>query len=246
MGAEIEQAVILVGGRGTRLGALARDVPKPLVEIAPGVAFLDILLSRLARRGVRHCVLLAGHLGALVEQRYAGASVGEARIAVLREGAPAGTGGALALAAPALAQLFFMLNGDSLFDFDLQALGKTMRAGDVGALALRTIDDPARYGAVNCVDGRIVRFREKQTDLKGPALISAGIYLLRREVLDAIGPAPCSIEADVFPKLAEADRLAGATFDGYFIDIGLPDTLAQARNDLPRLFPDDIAQGGVG
>lgn len=91
----LRQAVILVGGRGTRLGALAANTPKPLLPIAGEICFLDTLIENIARHGFIDIILLAGHLGDAVEKRYAGATLLGARIRVIREAQPLGTGGAL-------------------------------------------------------------------------------------------------------------------------------------------------------
>ena len=229
----IRQACILVGGKGTRLGDLTRMVPKPLLEIAPGITFLDLVIGELARQGFNDLVLLAGHLGDVVRERYDGRAIGTAHVRVVIEPEPLGTGGALTCARELLASRFLLLNGDSLFDINMRALSVEPMAADVeGLIALRRIADPARYGTVELAGDRITGFREKNPDVTGPALINAGIYLLRASVIDRIGTLPRSIETDIFPALAGEGRLAGVERDGYFLDIGLPETLAQGRREL--------------
>lgn len=228
----VTQAVVLVGGKGTRLGAEALTTPKPLLEVAPGLRFLDMLLFELARHGLTDIILLAGHLGETVEAAYAGKRVLDATVTVLRETTPQGTGGALLVAADRLDPWFLMSNGDSLFEFNYRRLLAGVGPDITARLALREVPDPARYGAVTLENGRVTQFREKSADLKGPALINGGVYALSRDVLGMID-GPCSIEQDVFPRLAGAGRLGGEVFDGYFLDIGLPDTLEQARREIP-------------
>ena len=192
-----------------------------------------MLLEEAARRGFSDIVLLAGHLGDQVEAAYNGRRVHEAVVRVIREREPQGTGGALRFAAGELAPWFLMSNGDSLFDFNLRDLARPLESGMLGRLALREVTDPARYGAVTVSNGKITRFLEKNTDLKGPALINGGVYLLSREVLSLVD-GPCSIEQDIFPKLAAARNLEGRAYDGYFLDIGLPDTYAKAIAEVPQ------------
>lgn len=144
----MRQAVILVGGRGTRLGDLARDVPKPLVPIAGDTRFLDYLLSNVARHGVTDILLLAGHLANVVADRYDGARIQGASVRVIAEPAPAGTAGALRYAANQLDDVFLMMNGDSFFDVNYLALETALRESDVGAMALRRVSDAGRYGRV--------------------------------------------------------------------------------------------------
>lgn len=230
----VTQALFLVGGKGTRLGALSANTPKPMQEIAPGVRFLDLLLENAARMGFSDLVLLAGHLGDKVEAAYHGQRVGEATIRVVRESQPMGTGGALAQAADALAERFVLLNGDSFFDINLRALTAAPLPEGGGRLALRMVDDTARYGSVQLEGTKISAFIEKNPDLTGPGLINGGIYYLDRAMVNRIG-APSSIESDVFPELVKEGRLEGLPFDGYFLDIGLPETLAQAQRETAAL-----------
>jgi D,D-heptose 1,7-bisphosphate phosphatase len=231
----VKQAVFLVGGRGTRLGSIAAATPKPLLEIAPGVRFLDVLLEQAARHGFTDIILLAGHLGEQVEALYQGRRVHDATVTVVREIAPAGTGGALAVARHKLDPWFMLANGDSLFDINLRQLTAGPLDGFVARLALREVPDASRFGLVSLAGDRIVAFSEKSAASAERGLISAGIYLMSREVLDYV-ELPCSIETQVFPKLAAAGLLLGRRFEGYFQDIGLPQTLQEAAKDVPRLL----------
>lgn len=231
----MRQAVILVGGKGTRLGGLAQNTPKPLLPIDGDRRFLDYLVENIARHGVREILMVAGHLGEQVEARYHGRKIGDCELVVVREPEPAGTGGALFHVKERLDPVFLMSNGDSFFDFNYLALAEALGPDDLGALALRHVDDARRYGAVEHRDGRIQNFREKDASLQGGAWISGGVYLLRRSILDLLGALPCSIEAEVFPQAVAAARMGCAAFEGYFLDIGLPETLQQGRDELPRV-----------
>ncbi len=231
----MRQAVILVGGRGSRLGDLARAAPKPLLPIAGDTRFLDYLLFNIARHGVEEILLLAGHMADLVVARYDGQSILGAKIHVIVEPEPAGTGGALRYAADRLDDVFLMSNGDTFFDANYLALALTLGANDHGAMALRQVEDGARFGRVEANNGRVLAFHEKDPNA-GRALISAGVYVLRRSVLDLVTQLPCSIETDVFPKLAAQRALAAHVSEGYFIDIGLPETLAEARAEFADLM----------
>lgn len=229
----VRQACILVGGKGTRLGDLTRSVPKPLMAIGDGVVFLDVVIAQLVRHGFDDIVLLAGYLGDTVRERYDGRTVGTAQIRVIVEAEPRGTAGALVAARAVAAPRFLMLNGDSFFDIDLRGLcGGVENNPEIEALiALHRVADASRYGSAVLEGERIVRFLEK-TETAGPALISAGIYVLRSAVIERIKTLPSSIETDIFPVIAADGRLYGRVCDGYFIDIGLPETLAQARREL--------------
>lgn len=231
----VKQALFLVGGRGTRLGALSANTPKPMQAIAPGVRFLDLLLDHAARHGFTDIVLLAGHLGGQVEDAYQGKRVREAIVRVLREPQPMGTGGALHLAADQLAPGFLLSNGDSFFDFNLRALAADPLGDSLARIALRHVENAGRYGSVTLDAGRIAAFLEKDPSGAGPGLINGGVYLLSRDIVGRL-TSPSSLETDVFPKLAAAGRLEGMKFDGYFLDIGLPETLEQAQRETAKLL----------
>ncbi len=234
--APIRQCAILAGGLGTRLGALTATTPKPVLEVG-GRPFLAWLMRELSRFGIEDFVLLTGHLSAAVERAVAAAATSlprPARIRISAEPAPAGTGGALAHAAPLLAPEFLLCNGDSLFDCNLAAL-LAARAADgadtPGRMLLRALPDASRYGVVTLADDRVSAFHERPAP-GAPGIINAGIYALDRTILEHVAPV-CSLERDVLPRLAAAGRLAGTLAEGWFIDIGVPEDLARARADLP-------------
>jgi D-glycero-D-manno-heptose 1,7-bisphosphate phosphatase len=232
----IDQAVILCGGRGTRLGPLTVELPKPLlpVDAAP---FLDLLLFELGRHGIRRILLLGGFAAARIAE-YAAATPLKARfglaVEIAVEPEPAGTGGALWHARHLLDQSFFLLNGDSWFDVNILDLAARLARDPAasGVIALRQLPDAARYGAVSLSGDRIVAFAERPAG-GGPGLASGGIYALRRAVVDRLGP-QSSLEAELFPTLAAEGHLRGIVFDRYFVDIGMPEDLARARREIPQ------------
>jgi D-glycero-D-manno-heptose 1,7-bisphosphate phosphatase len=231
MPSSIKQACILVGGKGTRLGEITRSVPKPLLDMGEGTALLDILIEQVARQGFNDVILLAGHLGNLVSMRYDGRRFGNALVRVLVEPSPQGTAGALLSARDILEPRFILLNGDSFFDINVRAFATEADPAFEAVIAVRTVSEASRYGTVELEGNRIVRFREKIPKIRS-ALISAGIYVVNATVVDRIHSLPCSIEADIFPVLAEKGRLGGSIRDGYFLDVGLPETLQQGQREL--------------
>lgn len=225
----LRQAAILVGGLGTRLGERTKLIPKPMLDIG-GRPFLDTLIDELVRYGVfDEILLLAGHKAEIVETHYAEAVRGNTRIVVSRETAPLGTGGALVHARALLQDRFLLLNGDSLFDFNLLDLIARARDGRVH-MALRDGVVGDRYGRV-VLDGDVVRdFIAPGAGATGP--VNAGIYVIEKSVLDDIATLPASLEQDIFPGLARSGALRGTAYRGYFIDIGIPDDFARADREL--------------
>lgn len=207
------------------------------MPIGDGRVFLDEVIFQLARHGFTNILLLAGHLHEQVTARYDGALFWGARVETIVEKTPAGTGGALVHGKDRLAPTFLLANGDTLFDVNLRKIDAALaRHSDaLAALALRRVPDVGRYGEVETRDGRIVAFREKNEIAKGrPGLINGGVGVFRKDILPFIRSLPCSIESEVYPAVAQAGLLLGEEMTGYFIDMGLPETLEQARAELPR------------
>lgn len=224
------QAVILVGGRGTRLGQLGKDTPKPLLPVA-NRPFLTWLITNLERFGVDEILLLAGHQGQQVVD-FASSWSGRARIACLIETEPLGTAGALRNAANALDAKFFLLNGDSLFDINILDLAINVPPTALAGLALRAVPDAGRYGTVTVKNGIVIDFAEKEKT--GPGLIYGGVSLLRRSILSLL-PERGSIEREVFPRMLDG-RLVAREYRSFFIDIGVPADYARAQQALPAHF----------
>lgn len=231
------QAAILVGGRGTRLGALTAATPKPLLPVG-GRPFLDWLLDEVARHGIPRITLLAGFEAGQFA-RYDGACLrGGTRVEVLREPAPLGTAGALRLFRDRLEPRFLLLNGDTFFDVNLLGLGG---AEALGTLALLAEAPGDRYGTVRLApDGRVTGFaaREERPAAGSAAErrpINGGIYLLDRAITDHIPDGPVSLEAKVFPRLAAEGRLRGVPFRRDFLDIGVPEDFALAQTRIPAM-----------
>jgi D-glycero-D-manno-heptose 1,7-bisphosphate phosphatase len=236
----VAQAVILVGGMGTRLGALTAGAPKPLLSVG-GKPFLDYLVTRCRIAGVRRIVLLAGYLSEQVTAYASTARTSDLEIEVVIEDVPLGTAGALAQAGHMLDSRFLMMNGDSLFDCDWSALIADVSTAATGLLALREMPDAGRYGKVEVDGSRIVAFHEKQANA-GAGLVNGGLYLLDRSVLDLIQPGPSSLERDVFPVLVARKRLEGRVLPGAFIDIGVPEDFERSQTLVPQWTRDLMAR----
>jgi D-glycero-alpha-D-manno-heptose 1-phosphate guanylyltransferase len=223
-------AIVLCGGKGTRLSSVISDVPKPLAPVN-GRPFLDYLLSYLAASGlVRHAILATGHLAEKVEQHYE-SRFGPLRLSYSREDNPLGTGGAvlLALRRHAIASPFFIANGDSFVDASLASLSALLSEKADLAMSLYQIDDAARFGSVE-LEGRTVTGFHEKNGRPVPGTINAGLYACRPHVFDAWhGHAGAlSLEQDMLPILVQQQRVAGLCSGTRFIDIGLPETYLAA------------------
>ncbi len=221
------QAVILAGGRGSRLGELTQRTPKPLLQVA-GRPFIEHLLIELGRHGVTDIVILVGPSAAPFRSILGGDTRFGLKLTYVEEPTSAGTGGALHYARSQLAETFLLVNGDSWFDINLLRLTvPALQPNALGRIALRHLENTDQYGRVQLADdGRVLAFTEKETG--DPGLINGGVYWFDRGILDHIPPPPCSLETDVFPILAREGRLGGLTLSGRFIDIGTPEDFYRA------------------
>jgi D-glycero-D-manno-heptose 1,7-bisphosphate phosphatase len=236
----VKQAAILIGGKGTRLGDAVRDTPKPLLEVC-GRPFVEHVMLNLRRFGFTEFVLLAGYQSGVVHDKYGAetpfAQELGATIEVVVEPSPLGTGGALKYARAHLRDEFLLLNGDSIFDFNYLDLSNCSYDNEpedwLCRVALLPVENATRYGFVEMDAARVSAFREKPA-VPQSGLINSGVYWLKVRMLDEIGETPCSLEQQVFPKLAREGRLIGRVYRGYFIDIGIPEDLEAARANLAQ------------
>lgn len=239
-------AVILCGGKGERLRPVLSDRPKALAEVA-GRPFLEWLVLALANRGLRRIVLATGFMGEAIESAMGDGRRFGVELVYSHEPEPRGTGGAVKLAAERLrSDPVLVLNGDSYCRFQVSRMLRRHRQSRAAAtLWLQGVPDPARFGTVQLGDdGRVVGFVEKASPHPDPppqegrektgVLISCGVYLLSRSLIDQI-PAQgvVSLEREIFPRL---DAIYGVVGRGLFIDIGTPQALGKADNLLQEEF----------
>ncbi len=249
------QAVILVGGEGTRLRPLTSTVPKPVVPLVDR-PFVSYMLEWLCSHGIDDVIMSCGFLATSVRNVLGDGSAYGVRLRFVEEPDPRGTAGALKFAESMLDERFLMLNGDVLCDIDLsEQIAQHERTGATATLALVSVDDPSAYGLVHLEEDRSVRdFVEKPSPDRseggaagsGPAsrggrgpnpgkytnLISAGAYVLERKVLELVPSGRnASIEREVWPRLIGAG-LYGFPSESYWLDIGTPARYLQGTFDI--------------
>jgi mannose-1-phosphate guanylyltransferase len=236
-------AVILVGGQGTRLRPLTERIRKDMLPLVdrPLLAFT---FEHLRRHGVRRGVISCGYLPTQIKEHF-GASYGDLDLTYRVEDEPLGTAGGIAFAASDIDETFFALNGDSLREADLGEIVRFHReTGAKATILLTPVADPSRYGLVRVApDGRVSTFLEKpRPEEIDTNLINAGLYVLEPEVLRLVPPGRAvSIERDVFPRLADEGSVYGIALDGYWLDVGTPESYLQAHRDvLERSFSTEI------
>lgn len=228
---------ILAGGLGTRLRGTIGETPKVLAPVG-GEPFLDPLLRWLAGFDTRRVVMCLGFRADMVVEHLRRNPPRGIEIATSIEPKPMGTAGALRLAAPQFrSDVVMVINGDTFVDADLPAFVTAHRRSGVAASILATtVPSMARYGRLVLDNtGAIERFAEKDPSDTGPGSINAGIYLFNRSWLDALARGTAeSLERDVFAAASPGTFRAVPAGDAAFIDIGTPESLAEAPAILTR------------
>jgi len=223
------QAVILAGGRGTRMLPITAAIPKPMIPVN-GKPFLHYQLELLARFGLRRALLLVAYLGEQIEAYFGkGAGLGM-DLTYSHEQEPLGTGGALKNAAVQLDPHFVVLNGDTYLPIDYCALLQSFRAKNNSAMivAYRPVAKASEdllsrlpKNLAVSVDGRVTAYRKREPE--GLTHIDAGVLVLRKEILDMISPRrKCSLEEEIFPQLIAQHRMEAWATTEAFYDMGTP------------------------
>jgi mannose-1-phosphate guanylyltransferase len=231
------QAIVLVGGEGTRLRPLTDSIPKPALILVDR-PFLAYMIEWLAGHGVTEVILACGFLPDVLREALAGEEErAGTRIRYVSEPRPLGTAGAIRFAAEELGDeledRFLALNGDVLTDLDLGALLRAHREwGAAATIGLHPVEDSSAFGLVQSGEGgEVLEFLEK-TGERAPGEVNAGMYALERSVLDLIPAGEnVSIEREVFPRLV-GRGLHGLRLDGYWMDIGTRERYLQASWDI--------------
>ncbi len=228
------QALILVGGHGTRLRPITLTLPKPVIPLVDR-PFLRYMIDWLARHGVDEVIMACGFLTDQLRATLGDEIPGGPRLRYVEEPEPRGTAGAIKFAAELLDDRFFALNGDSLTDLDLTALmERHVASGARATLGVHPVDDITGLGLVRrATDGEILEFLEKPDPSEVDTNeISAGMYVLEKEVLDLVpSDQDVSIEREVWPRLV-GDGLYSERLEGYWMDIGTPDRYLDACWDI--------------
>ncbi len=245
----VEQAVILCGGKGTRLEGRVRAMPKPMIPLA-GRPVLDHVIARLAGAGIRRFILAAGYQGEVVADYYATARPASGEIEVIREPAPRGTAGALRGCADRLDEEFVVAYGDVFLDFDARGLLAAHAARrPLATLLVRASDHPwDSHLVVADATGRVVEF----VDRREPGRLyrnvaNAAVYVLSRRIVGLIPPdRPADFGADVFPAAVAAGevvRIHALEEEGFVQDMGTPERLAAVEEYLADRALAEAARG---
>ena len=231
-------AVLLAGGRGTRLKPITDSVPKPLIEIS-GKPFIDRLLSQISKMGLKRCVLLIGYKSDMIKEHCKNGSEWKLKMDYSVEDAnfPLGTGGALVNAAPLLSPTALVVNGDTWVEYNLDEFLAFHRMKKA-LISIHSLFGPLEgRGKIDIgKDGKVEHFGEKQGN--GNGAFNTGVYLVEKEALLLLAkevesgrlPKSFSLEKDGFPLIMKKNGLYAHIGEGKFLDIGTFASLAGAHN----------------
>lgn len=226
------QAIILAGGLGTRLRSLVKDRPKPMAEIEADKPFLAYQIDYLRQYDVTEIVLCVGYMWENVRAYFGDGEKFGVKIFYAVEEELLGTGGAIKNAEKFIDAPFLVLNGDSFFEADIDAMAKfhfAKKASDenyFGTMALTTVDDRSSFGSIDLDEENLITaFNEKDPELTSPGLINAGVYLLEPKILEKIPSGrKVSIEKEIYPDLLQNElHIGGFKSNVFFVDIGTPE-----------------------
>lgn len=231
----ISEAIILVGGKGTRLKSILKDRPKPMAIIA-GKPFVEWIVLLLQRQGIQRIVMSTGHLSEVVEEHFSDKHNFGVEIIFSRDPFPLGTGGAIRHSLnKTVSEHLLVLNGDSYRHFDCsKLLTMHMEKNAKASICLTQVEDSSRFGSVRIDENnRIVEFVEKN-EKSDNGLVNSGIYLFEREIIEHFPiNKNFSLEHELFPGLI-GKGLYGFIFPGDFIDIGTPESFAVSEDFLNK------------
>jgi mannose-1-phosphate guanylyltransferase len=234
-------AVILVGGRGTRLRPLTDTVPKPMLPIG-NQPMIQCLVERIARHGVTEVTLALGFRPEPFADAFPDGRCGDVTIHYAVEPRPLDTAGAIAFAArfSGISERFVVINGDVICELNLSEIvtihdRSHQTSGAEVTLHLTPVEDPSAFGVVEIEEsGRVRRFLEKPpAGMTDSNLISGGTYVCEPDLIDRIPvDTVMSVEREIFPVLVEQGRLFAVATEDYWLDTGRPDLYLKANTDL--------------
>ncbi len=230
------QAVILIGGKGTRLRPITYDVPKAMVPLR-GKPYIEYMVSSLRAAGLDSAIFSMGYLPDPIRHHFEGQEMNGFSLRYVTEDHPLGTAGGIKNVEEYLdGGPFVATNGDILTGLDLaDVIEAHVDSGALATITLTSVENPTAYGVVEVDHSlKVKRFVEKPAyDEAQSSLINAGIYVLEREVLNMIPPGrEVSIEREIFPVLQAMGKLRAHISSAYWRDIGTPCSYLAASHDI--------------
>jgi len=228
---KVRQAVVMVGGKGTRLRPLTENKPKPMLSVADRPCIWYLLRS-MARAGIEEVILACGYKPGMMEMLGDGNDLG-IRIIYSYEDEPLGTAGAIKNVESKLDDVFVAANGDIFADIDIKKEVEVhLKSGAQVTISLTAVDNPCEFGIARVDDsGRILEFKEKPKPEEAFSnLINAGVYVLNKSILDRVPEGFYDLSKDLIPiMMSEGKHIHSYILDGIWMDVGRPHELLEAN-----------------
>ena len=227
----INEAIIIAGGKGSRLKSVVKDIPKPMADIN-GKPFLEYLLRYLSKYDIRNVILAVGYKYEIIKKHFRDNFRGMEIIYSI-ESEPLGTGGAISRSIELTStNPILILNGDTLFKINyslMLALHEKFESNIT--IGLKEMADVGRFGVVKVKNNKIISFEEKFK--KGCGLINTGVYIIKRDIFNRYKiPDVFSFERDFLSRYVKQLKPSSYISNDYFVDIGVPESYKQAKDEL--------------
>jgi len=223
------EAIVLAGGLGTRLQSVVSDVPKPMAPIG-NKPFLEFILKYLKKNGITRVVLSVGYKWEVIKEHF-GDTFENIELIYSVEDEPLGTGGGIKKAiSKVISEQVYIINGDTFFDVDLKLL--SLKENSKLQLSLKKMYDFDRYGAVEVVDNKVIKFSEKSYREVGK--INGGIYIVSKDIFNNFTLNEKFSFEEFMEENIKGLNITAKIFEGYFIDIGIPQDYAKAQKEIKK------------
>jgi len=224
--------VILAGGLGSRLAEITKNIPKSMLKFKK-YTFIDYLLMQYSKYSFKRVFIIAGYKGDKIYNKYDKKKINLTEIRVLKESEPRGTGQALLLIKKKISKKFILINGDSIFDIDIQKFLDFCKNKDTGCIALSKKNSYKKNKILNNISIN----RGKVIFSKNSKFMNGGIYFLSKKIFRYFPKKKeISFENDVLKKLIIKNKISGIIFKSFFLDIGTRENYIKAKKVIPENF----------
>ena len=224
----IKYAVILAGGKGSRIKKYLKNTIKPLIKIG-NKSIIEILLKKICKYNFKKVFIIAGHKGHLLKKKYNNKSINFTKIECLIEKTPMDTGGALSLLKFKINSDFILFNSDSIFDFDLSKFKFVYKKSLIKIALTKNNNYLSNKKLSNLIlKKNLIKIRKKNS------LMNGGVYLIRKEMINTIPKKKISLENQILPSLINKKKVEGSFYKNFFYDIGTPKNLINANTQIKK------------
>jgi D-glycero-D-manno-heptose 1,7-bisphosphate phosphatase len=222
--------VILAGGKGSRIKKFLKNKPKPMAKFN-NKYFIEYIIQNFSKYDFRKIYILAGYKSKIIINKFHKKIFNFVEVICLKEKNLMGTGGALNVLKKEKINDFILVNGDTIFDINLNLLLNTIKNNQVGSIALIKNSSKKNYKLNKLSINKNKIINETKGNLK-----NAGVYFFKKKILNFINNKVSSLENDILPKLIKKRLLSGKIFNSFFLDIGTPNNYKKANNLLYKNF----------